>query len=796
MFRRPMMYITSLFAATILISYYYSTYFALPITVVVGLFLFSKSVSIKRQEVSCLIVISMVSGLLCFTFADAENSVFEDMDGKPLEASFVISEIEKVGTTDLSGNASEYLRLTARLQIMESHKVKNKEKVIIKYYRDISEDTIVPGSFVSVSGTVESPAGRRNPGCFDYALYLRSLGISYIVTADEIVVDKGADNRSLAGSFAAEICGYLYRLKEEYIAKVEEYAGPKTAGIMKAVLFGDTGELDEDVLDAFRKNGTAHVMAVSGLHVGMIYGSLCLLWRWKRGKLFFLLNVLFFLAYMVLASFSPSVVRAVIMVWMHIIADITNRRYDMASAAFFTALVMLIKEPMYIFNTGFQMSFLAVLTLSLMVPLIKRFYSGIFLVSIAVQAGLTPYIAYVFNYISLASVFVNVPIITLIGMIVPIGMCNMVMMAIIEPLGELLSKILCGLCMMLIELNDMTCIEGLTVFDVRSPAVILIAAYYLILMTFVSEDGRIMLMRKKKKLIKTMVCAVAAASLLFSLAAGNHFKNSEVVFIDVGQGDCIHIRADEDIIGRQNNYLFDGGGSISYEVGKKTLKPYLLKNGAKKIDGAFVTHLHTDHYKGIAELCREGMIERLYVFEGYRVKENQILDDTGLSKDRITYLHVGQRVTMGRDAYADILWPEASNDREYERMTADEEDENDLCLIMKITVKGRTLIITGDVDSACLDSLAERYGETLDTDILKAAHHGSKYSDSAVFAEAAKPKYAVFQVGKNNFGHPDQGVIENFRQKGIMIYRNDLDGAVAFDIGRKGSIRVRTVKGE
>lgn len=796
MFRRPMMYITSAFAVTILISYYYSVYIALAITIVAGLFLFSKAASIKRQEVSCLIVISMVSGVLCFTFADAEKSAFEGLEGKPFEASFVVSEIEKGGTTDFSGNVSEYLSFTAKLQKMGDHKVKNNEKVIIKYYGDVCEDTIIPGSFVSVSGTVETPAGRRNPACFDYALYLSSLGISYIVVADEMVVDNGADHRSRAGSFAAEICGYLYLLKEEYIAKVEEYSGPKTAGIMKAVLFGDTGEVDEDVLGAFRKNGTAHVMAVSGLHVGMIYGFLCLLWRWKRGRLFFFINVLFFLAYMVLASFSPSVVRAVIMVWMHIIADITNRRYDMASAAFFTALVMLIKEPMYIFNTGFQMSFLAVLTLSLMVPLIKRFYSGVFLVSIAVQAGLTPYIAYVFNYISLASVFVNVPIITLIGMIVPIGMCNMAMMAMIDPFGELLSKILGGLCMMLIELNDMTCIEGLTVFDVRSPAVFLIAAYYLILLTFVSEDGRIMLMRKKTKLIKTTVCAVAAASIMFSIAAGNDFKTDDIVFVDVGQGDCIHIRADKDMIGRKNNYLFDGGGSINYEVGKKTLKPYLLKNGAQKIDAAFVTHLHTDHYKGIAELCREGMIERLYVFEGYKVKEKQILDDTGLSKDKITYLHAGQRVTMGRDVYADILWPEALGDREYERMTADEEDENDLCLIMKITVKDRSLIVTGDVDSACLDSLAERYGEVLDTDILKAAHHGSKYSDSEAFAEAAKPEYAVFQVGKNNFGHPDQGVIENFRQKGIMIYRNDLDGAVAFDIGIKGSIRVRTVKGE
>lgn len=370
------------------------------------------------------------------------------------------------------------------------------------------------------------------------------------------------------------------------------------------------------------------------------------------------------------------------------------------------------------------------------------------------------------------------------------------MMVIFEPLGMFISKILGGLCKILVKVNDATCIEGITVFDAVSPDVWWVAAYYLILLVFVAEDGRIMIKRKNKKAVKTMAVVVTFTVLIFSLAAGNSFKKSDVVFVDVGQGDCIHIRVEKNISGSKYDYLFDGGGSVRYDVGKKTLKPYLLKNGTKTIDGAFVTHLHTDHYKGIAELCREGMIEHLYVFEGYIVREDEILAETGLDKEQITYLHAGQTVELGENAYAEILWPEASNIREDERISNYETDENSMSLIMKVTVDNKTVMVTGDVDTKCLDALSERYGDDLDSDILKVAHHGSRYSDSPTFTEAVDPEYAVFQVGKNNFGHPDEGVVEKFRQKGIMIYRNDLDGAVGFDFGNNGEIRVKTVKGE
>ena len=796
MFRRPMMYITSVFAAAIIITYYYGAVLALAFTGMIALFLFVSRSFIENKTVALIIMISMLSGIICFVFHDSEVSAFEEHINEKVAAVVKITDIKTKNTVGIDGEPSEYVQMEARVLSINGADRIHKEKILINHYDNTVDGCLIPGKYVCVSGIVKEPDGRRNPGCFDYSLYLKSVGIRYVMTADQIDTYEYIKSLPLTETLTAKAYSEIYLMRETFLGKIEVYAGTETAGLIRAIMFGDTAEVYEDTLEEFRRNGTAHVLAVSGLHIGIIYGFISLLWRWKKGRMYFAAVMIFFLAYMMMASFSPSVVRAVIMVWIHVFAQLSNKRYDMASAAFFTALMMLIYEPMSVFNVGFQMSFLAVLTLSLILPIIKKFYSGIFLASIAVQVGLTPYTIYVFNYISIIAVLVNVPVIFLVGIIVPAGMCCMIFMFIFEPLGGLAAQVLGGLCIILEKLNAFTCVEGITVFDVKSSGVWVIAAYYLILLVFVSEDGRIMAMRKKKVHIRSMACLVMTAVLIFSNAAGNHFKNSDIVFVDVGQGDCIHIRIDRGVLSRNDNYLIDGGGSISYEVGKKTLKPYLLKNGTRKIDAAFVTHLHTDHYKGIAELCREDMVNKLYVYEGYSVREAEILADTGLSKEQLTYVHAGQKIILGRDAFAEILWPEPANYREYEQMAADVTDENSLCLIVKVTVKNKSMLVTGDVDSACLDHLAARYGETLHTDILKAVHHGSKYSDSEAFAEAAKPEYVVFQVGKNNFGHPNEGVIENFRQKGIMIYRNDTDGAVAFDIKNSGKVRVRTVEGE
>ena len=278
--------------------------------------------------------------------------------------------------------------------------------------------------------------------------------------------------------------------------------------------------------------------------------------------------------------------------------------------------------------------------------------------------------------------------------------------------------------------------------------------------------------------------AVIAVSLLLGGASSSGFNNCNVTFVDVGQGDCICVNTGEEV------YLFDGGGSENYNLGKGTLRPYLLKNRMGMVDGAFVTHLHTDHYKGICELAREGMVEKLYIYDANRLVQEEILRDTGLQPEDIIYLCKGQEVKLDEGYSVEILWPAGKTESEYREMIARDEDENINSLVMRIDALGTSILVTGDIDEEGERMVIEEGQEALKVDILKVAHHGSKYSSSDEFLDAVSPGIAVIQVGKNNYGHPTPETLERLAARGVSVYRNDLDGAVGFEIKNGKIVKV------
>jgi beta-lactamase superfamily II metal-dependent hydrolase len=260
------------------------------------------------------------------------------------------------------------------------------------------------------------------------------------------------------------------------------------------------------------------------------------------------------------------------------------------------------------------------------------------------------------------------------------------------------------------------------------------------------------------------------------------------VFVDVGQGDCLHIRTPG---GR--NILIDGGGSINYSVGKKTLLPYLLKNGVSRVDLALITHLHTDHCQGISELAREMPISRAAVYEGNRLRPSEVADATGLAADRILYVGAGERIQLDEDVYVEILFPERRDDGYYEAMLL-EEDENKSSLLMKLVYRGVSVLMTGDLgfegEEAILQSLGSE--DALHSVILKIGHHGSRYSTGDDFLSAVNPSVAVIQVGKNTYGHPHPDIIKKLEDAGVPVYRNDLSGAIMLRIGEDGRTGIKT----
>ncbi|NLD87562.1 MAG: MBL fold metallo-hydrolase, partial [Clostridiales bacterium] len=223
---------------------------------------------------------------------------------------------------------------------------------------------------------------------------------------------------------------------------------------------------------------------------------------------------------------------------------------------------------------------------------------------------------------------------------------------------------------------------------------------------------------------------------------------------------------------------------------------YLLKNGINKIDLALVTHLHQDHYGGIASLARLMPVNKLAIYEGNFLKEDLLMADTGLDKEDLLYLTAGDRITIDKNVFIEVLHPERKCTETYREIMEDEEDENLSSLVVRVSYKGIFVLVTGDMrfegEKLVMDSKLPQNAGALKADILKVGHHGSRFSTSSDFVVAVDPQVAIIQVGKNNFGHPHRDTIEMISKKGIMIFRNDDQGAVILNI-KENEVKIHTM---
>lgn len=613
---------------------------------------------------------------------------------------------------------------------------------------------------VTLCGSVSIPQGRRNPGCFDYRKYLKTNGIYSCITVNSIEITGEA-------SGIRRIIRRIRLHTEEFL---EESLSDESFGIVMGIIFGDTSYMDEDMLESFRKGGIAHILAVSGLHMGIVYSLLSRLRRKKRSLTFDCMTVSVLLIYCALAGFTASVMRAFIMIAVHMACTHLNLRYDFFCSCCFSMDVLLLFNPWQLFNTGFQMSFTACFTISLLMPVISEKTDSMFSLLIAVQTGMMPYTAYLFNYVSLLSVFSNIPVMYISGILVPAavlaipGSCIPVICDIFAYVIEKMADILCFM-------NDLLYAGGLFTFNVASPSPAVLILYYSFLVVFFSEWGRVM---RKRRNIKKTACAMTACIFL-AAAAGiyydNGFSDDCFVFPDVGQGDCLHIRS-------SRNVLIDGGGSHSYDVGNKILKPYLLKNGVAHIDIAFITHLHMDHCRGIEELSEDFRIDAIAVFAGNRVNEEEL--KRRFRCRNIMYVKKGDIIRVDKNLYIEVLAPEGDT-------LSGSDDENSDCLVLKAVCRGLSVIMTGDIDREGEMSLIN---DNIESDILKVAHHGSKYSSSQEFVSRVNPSAAVIPVGKNNYGHPSDEVIERMESMGISVFRTDISGAIGIESSGDGKFKV------
>lgn len=277
--------------------------------------------------------------------------------------------------------------------------------------------------------------------------------------------------------------------------------------------------------------------------------------------------------------------------------------------------------------------------------------------------------------------------------------------------------------------------------------------------------------RKNKNKVISTICIICICSFIIAIVP----KNLRIYFIDVGQGDSTLI-----ITPLNKKILIDGGGTEfgDYNVGEKTLMPYLLARRIRKIDYIIISHFDTDHCQGLLYVMQEMKVQNVIIGKQYEENDNykkfvNIIKEKNI---KVKVVEAENRINIESELYFDVLWPDSDN-------IITQNAINNNSLVCKLVHKRFSILFTGDIEEIAEKAIIAKYKNQLKSTVLKVAHHGSKTSSTMEFINAVNPKYALIGVGKDNkFGHPADITIQDLEAKNIQIYRTDEMGEVTINV--------------
>lgn len=697
-----------------------------------------------------------------------------------------------------------------------------------------SEQTLASGwkrgDRIVLSGSVQAPASARNFGGFDFGNYLAQKGVHWALTV------KGASGVQVNppdGFSITRLLRWNDEIRVQAGRRLERLFPGGEAGYMKGLLIGIREDLDPERFRDFSRLGLTHILAISGLHVGVYLWALLALCRKLGLTRERAMGIGFWTTplYVVFTGSSPSVIRSGITAMTGLFAARRGLLKDGLSLLGLALTGMLVWNPGYVTDVGFQLSFLVtagllagVPAIGRLLPIRSRLLNGSITVALTAQLVSFPLSIYYFNQFSLLSLPANLVLVPLISFVVtPLGYAALLLSYIVPYAGELTAA---GVS----RLNQLTfwCIEKTDHVPAArmvwpSPSPWWIALYYVLLCLAVGWAGKLVQLNALERsgiLLAAngpylKVCcragtAIACVMFALLLAYGySPYRYTErgtgtVAFLDVGQGDAAWVRTPK---GR--HLLIDGGGTVSfqkegeewkkrqdpYEVGRKTIVPLLKKRGVHKLDYIILSHEDTDHIGGIPAVLEEIPVGAI-LFNGSLKRTpaaDQLFRAALLHHIPLIPVYQGQKWAIDGSTELAVLTPPRAEGG----LNLEADKQNELTVCALLTMNGYRFLFTGDMGTAEEDAFTAQWtglgnGEGAPlaaltallspvprTDVLKVAHHGSKNSTSADWLEFWKPRLSVISVGKNNtYGHPNPLALERLRDAGSAVMRTDLQGEV------------------
>lgn len=674
------------------------------------------------------------------------------------------------------------------------------------------EPVLSLGDRVCFTAKIKSIRNFKNPGGFDYKRYMAFksvFGSSYARAEKVTVISQSRDQ-----GIRRIISDVRFRIS----TFIETEGGGDHPGVLKALIVGQRQQIPQVLRDAFNRSGVGHLLAISGLHIGIVASVAFFFFSWvlsrfrvllfnawvKKGAA--ILSFLPVLAYGLLSGMAPSTSRAVIMVGVFLMTFLLEREHDLMNTLALAAMLILIIHPPSVFSISFQLSFCAVLSIiyglskvykrqdffsgrqtkSLFARAMKRLVS-FFLVSFFAIMGTLPLVMLYFNQASLIGVFTNFLIVPIIGfMVVPAGLFSVFLYPVSAELASWGLYISGAVLSKAISLVNLFSALPFAAVKTVTPSYFEICCYYMMMWALLNlKKPRPETSEIKKKYFTGKTTRVVLAVVLLALVGDICYwlnlrflsRDLKVTVIDVGQGSST-------LMEFPGGYciLADGGGFYDnsvFDMGARVIAPILWRKKIKTVDTLVLSHPNSDHLNGLIYIARHFNVKNIWTNDekrntvGYK-KLMKIIKEENIDKPVFKNM---SRTCKINGAAIQILYP----GRDFlDKIKKDKwRGPNNNSLVVKVNLGNHSFLIPGDIMKRAEEELVSMTGEKLASTVLIAPHHGSGSSSSKRFLDKVNPEYIIISSGwKNRFHFPHASVLKRYAGLGAKIFQTANNGAV------------------
>ena len=562
-------------------------------------------------------------------------------------------------------------------------------------------------------------------------------------------------------------------MRQRIVDRIDEVFPGDTAFFARALLLGDRTDVDYETNTAFKISGISHIIAVSGLHISILF-SIVMLLAGRRRVLSALVGAPILILFAAVADFTPSITRACLMQILMLLALLFDREYDPPTSLSFAALVMLVCNPMVITSASFQLSIGCMAGIFLFSNPIRTwilnfkcwsrwdgktvggrlrnwFATGVSVTFSAIFFT-TPLVACYFGAVSLIGVVTN--LLTLWA--VSVVFCGIMAVCLLSLVWMKAAAVSAWIISWLIR-YILVVAKTLSAFPLA--AVYTKSVYVVFWLVFVNLLVLVFLLLKRRKPSVLICCGVfgLVAAMLLSWTEPLLDENRMMV-LDVGQGQCILLQSE----GR--TYMVDCGGDSDSKAADMAAET-LLSMGIYRLDGLILTHYDRDHAGGVGYLLSR--IPADVVFLPSSEDDGALDGILPYCENTVRFVKDDLELAWGNSKMI-VFGPLASK------------TDNESGLGVLFDGGKCDILITGDM-STMGEMLLVKQKQLPEVTAIVAGHHGSNSSTGELLLEATKPEYAFISVGEDNFyGHPSDAVLQRLQSVGCTVYRTDLHGTIIF----------------